>query len=258
MKKPLIAILLILAMAACFAACGNDAPIEMPTSMAGILQMFNEATEKVIRLKPGYSKTRYTKVTQLDFGILGNLPIVQESAYAFFGAESGGEGTVSYTVEKGKKSGLLRASQWTMEDITSISAEADGDGGYIVTLRVKDGTTRWKGTGGEDPGSGTAKSSVDNGPFCYGEDDSPDYDHKTALNLYYTINHAPDSLTRDIGETVTGAQLTANIDSMGRLTGLTGRLDMRVDVYHVKYSYFTLSNNFGEGYGEVTYSDFRY
>jgi len=57
---------------------------------------------------------------------------------------------------------------------------------------------------------------------------------------------------------VTGVQVTANIDSKGRLTGLTGHLAMRVDVYDVTYSIFNLSDCSGEGYGDVTYSDFKY
>ena len=266
MKKPWIAILLILAMAAGFAACGKEdaPPIAPPTSTAEILQLFNEATAKAVSLRPGYSKTRYTKITELNFGALGALgglgsqSAVMETVYAFFGVESSGEGTLAYRVKKGESSSLLRASEWTMEDIKSASAEPDGKGGYIVTLRVRGGATRWGGEGGNDPGSGTAKSAVDNGPFCYGEDDSPDYDHKTALNLYYTVNHTEGASTKDIGETVTGAQFTAKIDSRGRLTGLTGRLDMRIDVYHAQYSIITLKGNSGEGYSEVTYSDFKY
>ena len=269
MKKALLAILLVLAMAAGFAACGKEdtqpvEPIELPVGAAEILQLFNEATAKAVSLRPGYSKTRYTKITELNFGALGALgglgsqSAVMETVYAFLGVESSGEGTVAYTVKKGERSGLLRASEWTMADIKSASAEPDGKGGYTVTISVRGGATRWGGGGGDDPGSGTAKSAVDNGPFCYGEDDSPDYDHKTALNLYYTVNHTEGASTEDIGETVTGAQITAKIDSRGRLTELTGRLDMRIDVYHVQYSIITLRGNSGEGYSEVTYSDFKY
>ena len=252
--KKLVSALLVLAMAAGLAACGGAA-LEPPETPAQALQLFNEATAQAVRRKAGYSKARYTKITRLDFGPLSSLTMVKEAAYAFFGVESSGEGTLSYTVKKGESSHLLRASAWTMADIESAAAEPDGKGGYTVTLRVKDGTTRW---GGDEPGSGTKKSAVDNGPFCYGEDDSPDYDHKTALNLYYTVNRTEGASTKDIGETVTGARVTANIDSKGRLTGLTGRLEMRVDVYDVKYSIFSLSDNSGEGYGEVTYSDFKY
>jgi predicted small lipoprotein YifL len=258
MKKAWIS-LLVLAMAAALAACGGGAaPAEPPASPAEALQLFNEATEQAVKRKPGYSKTRYSKVTQVDFGVLSNLQTVREAAYGFFGVGSDGEGTASYTVKKGESSSLLRASAWILDDIESAEAEPDGAGGYVVTVKVKGGTTRWSGEGGGDPGSGTAKSAIDGGPLCYGEDDSPDYDHKTALNLYYTINRTEGASTKDIGETVTGVEFTAKIDSKGRLTQLTGRLDMRVDVYHVQYSLFTLRDNAGEGYGEVTYSDFKY
>jgi len=264
MRKTLIAILLILVLAAGLAACGgspaqgDDPPDPLASSNHELLRQFNDATAQAVKLKPGYTKTRYTKITNLDFGALSNLSMVREGVYGFFGVESNGEGTMTYTVKKGESSDLMRASTLTMEDIEGISAAFDGAGGTVVTVRVKDGGTRWGGAGGNDPGSGTAKSAIDNGPLFWGVDGSPDYDHKTAQNFYYTINHTDGAGTKDIGETVTNAVFTARIDGDGRLTELACRLDMRVDVYHVKYSFFTLSDNSGEGTGEVTYSGFAY
>jgi len=229
------------------------------TKAVDALQLFNEATKKVKELKPGYKKSRYSRITRLDFSALVNISLVRNAVAGFLGVDGKTlDGIENYTVNKGENSHHMRASTWTRNDIKSASAELDGKGGYAVTILVKDGTTRWGGEGGDDPGTGTLNSPVDRGPLCYGRDDSEDYDHKTALNLYYTINHADNALTRDIGETVSGIKVVADIDSEGRLTKLYGRMDMTVNVYHVRYTIITLTNKSGSGYGTVEYTDFKY
>lgn len=291
MKKTL-AILLALALLGAFAACGKEIPAETtaettaePDTVAVIettteeatetteetteeaprevdpLQLFNDATKMVKDLKPGYSKSRYTKITDLDFGALGRFQIVKDAVYGFFDVESNGEGTLKTTVNKGQSSDQMRASKWTAGDVKSATAEPDGEGGYVVTLFIKEGNTRWSGTGGSDPGSGSVRNSpIDRGPLCYGEDNDGRYDHKTAKNIYLSINNADgaNAKTEDIGESSRGIKVVANIDAEGRLQKLYGYMEMRVDVYHVTYLIVTLTNKYGAGYGELTYSDFIY
>jgi len=223
-----------------------------------ILEMFNAATKKAVDSKAGYTKVRNTYITDLDFGLLGRFDIVKREVYGFFDADGNGIGYYESTVKKGTASDQLRASKWTMSDIKSAKAEPDGKGGYNVTIIIKDGGTRWSGQGGDDIGSGTKRSHVDNGPFCYGEDGDSRYDHKTSLNIYRAINDADDALTKDIGENTTNIKVTAEIDAQGRLQRLYGYMDMRVDVYHVTYLIVTLTNKYGAGHGEVTFSDFKY
>jgi len=222
------------------------------------LKLFNDATKMVKDLKPGYTKTRYTKITDLDFGLLGQFQIVKDAVYGFFDVESSGEGTLNTTVTKGKSSDQLRASKWTAADVKSAEAKPDGKGGWIVTLLIKDGNTRWSGEGGGDPGGGTLNSPVDKGPLCYGTDDNDKYDHKTARNIYLSINGADNANTKDIGENSYGIKLVADIDAEGRLQKLYGYMEMTVQVHHVKYLFVTLTNKAGSGYGEVTYENFSY
>lgn len=222
------------------------------------LKLFNEATKKAVTQKAGYNKTRYTKITDLDFGPLGQFQIVKDAVYGFFDVGSNGEGTLKETVKKGQTSDLLRASTLTANDIKSASAVPDGKGGYKVTLLIKDGNTRWSGEGGSDRGKGTLNSPIDRGPLCYGEDDNSKYDHKTAKNIYLSINSADDALTKDIGERSYNIKAEAHIDSEGRLQKLYGYMEMTVDVHHVKYLIVTLTNKSGSGFGEVTYENFKY
>ena len=295
MKKTL-AIFLVLGLLCAFAACGAEKPAvttaettvepivtapaepapeetttEAPTTEAPTtettteapedvdpLKLFNDATKLVKDLKAGYSKTRYTKITDLEFGLLGQFQIVKDAVYGFFDVESNGEGTLKTTVNKGQASDQLRASKWTAGDIKSAEAKPDGKGGYIVTILVKDGTTRWSGEGGSDPGTGTLNSPIDRGPLCYGEDDDSKYDHKTAKNVYLSINSADNANTKDIGENSYSIKIVADIDADGRLQKLYGYMEMTVQVYHVKYLFVTLTNKAGSGFGEVTYENFKY
>ena len=229
------------------------------------LDLFNTATQKAVDARAGYSKRRYTKITELDFGVFSRIPglknVVADAVYGFFDVGEGGEGVYEVTVAKGQSSSYLRASKWTMDDIAGAKAEPDGQGGYTVTITVKDGSTRWRGGGRSDAGTGTAASYIDRGPLCYGTDDSTDYDHKTAANFYYTINHAESDFgkpsTQDIGETTSNIQVEAKIDAQGRLTNLKGGMDMIVNVYHVTFV-ITLRDKYGKGYGTLEYKDFRY
>lgn len=239
-------------------AVTDDPATEVPQEVDP-LKLFNDATKMVKDLKPGYTKTRYTKITDLDFGLLGQFQIVKDAVYGFFDVESNGEGTLKTTAAKGKSSDQMRASQWTAADVKSAEAKPDGKGGWVVTLLIKDGNTRWSGAGGDAPGSGALKNSpIDRGPLCYGEDDNDKYDHKTAKNIYLSINGADNANTKDIGETSYGIRVVADIDAQGRLHKLYGYMEMTVQVYNVKYLFVTLNNKAGSGYGEVTYENFNY
>lgn len=223
------------------------------------LKLFNDATKLAVTQKAGYKKTRYTKITDLDFGLLGQFDLVKEVVHGFFDVGLSGEGTLKKEVAKGTSSDLLRASTWKLSDVKSATAVPDGNGGYNVTILIKDGVTRWTGEGGKDPGKGTLNSPVDKGPLCYGEDDDSKYDHKTAKNIYLAIN-LPDNNanTKDIGERSYNIKCEAKIDSQGRLQRLYGYLEMTVEVNHVQYLFVTLNNKAGSGYGEVVYEDFKY
>ncbi|MCL2508458.1 MAG: hypothetical protein FWF05_04710 [Oscillospiraceae bacterium] len=225
-----------------------------------VLDLFNAATKKVVDQKAGYDKKRFTKITGIDFGLLGNLAIVKEAVYGFLGITdtATGEGTYTAKAEKGKASDLLQVSTLAEGDVKSAKAVSDGKGGYTITIEVKDGTTSWSGKGGTDPGSGTAKSAIDKGPLCYGIEDNEKFDHKNARLVYNAINGADGASTEGIRETTSGVKFTAKTDDQGRLTSLTGRMDMIVYVDHVKYTGITLRNKSGQGYGTIEYSNFKY
>ena len=222
------------------------------------LKLFNDATKLAVSQKAGYSKTRFTKITELDFGTLGKIQAVKDEVYKFFDVGSSGEGSVNYNVNKGTSSDQLRASTWTASDIKSANAEPDGKGGYVVTILVKDGSTSWSGKGGDDPGSGMSSSYIDKGPLCYGTDGNGKYDHKTARNMYLSINIGGGAITEGIGESTRNVKFVANIDAQGRLQKLSAHMDMTVDIRHVKVSFVTITDKMGKGYSEVTYENFKY
>ena len=230
-----------------------------------VLDLVNAATKKVVDEKAGYQKKREVKITELDFGAFSKVPglsaVVKDLVYSVFGVGSNGEGDYRQTVQKGQSVDYLRASKWTMNDVTSAVAEPDGSGGYHVKIAVKNGSTQWKGDGRSDAGSGSAVSPVDRGPLCYGPGNSEHHDHKTAQNLYYIINTLEHSLgkpsTEDIAENTSNITAEAKLDSQGHLIYLKGYMDMVVYVNHVQFV-VTLKTGLGRGHGTVEYSDFVY
>ncbi|MDR1463755.1 MAG: hypothetical protein LBJ11_00450 [Oscillospiraceae bacterium] len=226
------------------------------------LDLFNAATKKVVAEKAGYTKKTYTKITKIDFGALGNLSIVKDAVYGFFNVGSNGEGTNEFggPIKKGSADAAkrMKASTFTTGDIKSATAVPDGKGGYTITILVKDGSTEWQGTDRDDAGSGSEMSPIDKGPFQYGKDDDSSYDHKTAHNIYYSINHADDAQTKHIGENTFNVKFVAQVNAQGRMTSLTGHYDMHANVYNVKYTIITLNNKSGDGYCDVTYSNFQW
>ena len=119
----------------------TTAATTVPTSVADIVALYNEATAKAKSAKAGYSKTVTTELQNLEMGAIGKIDMVRSTVGDFLG-----EGTETATVKKGTASDELVKSTLTAADVTEATCKLSADGKYYeVTITVKNETNPVKG-----------------------------------------------------------------------------------------------------------------
>ncbi|MBR4765320.1 MAG: hypothetical protein IK085_01000, partial [Clostridia bacterium] len=100
-----------------------------PEGKEEILKVYNDAVNKAVDSKAGYSKTRVTNIQSLDGGAVLKIGVVQDTVNNFLGV-----GTKTYTNNKGKANYMSKASL-SASDVSSATC-TEKDGKYTIELTV--------------------------------------------------------------------------------------------------------------------------
>ena len=219
-------------------------PTEAPTETADILKLYNDATAKVAKVMPQFSKKRASVAKSYEAGIA--LKTFKGLVYQFMGIgdEHIFNETISAKADNYSKHFL--ASSLTAADVTSASCTADADGNFTVSLSIKGGNSQVIGGGSE-----VINAPIDRSGISAGRNDKDYYDHKTAQNVYDAIDDV--AAGAEIKENYSNAKLTAVIDAEGNLESLKVTFDLEFDISKV-YG----SSGHATASTEVIYSSFKW
>lgn len=213
-----------------------------PSSKEEIVEFYNNAVNKVIDEKTGYTKQRTTTVTELDAGKYTDMAgdIVKDFL---------GEGTTEIKNSKGTAKNLATATL-TSSDVQSALCEKTGDT-YTVTLTLKDGSS-----------SATKSSKKDNSPIAKsgllaGKTVSKEYDYLNSASIYAAVT-AEGVKVNSVTSTNTNAKIVAVIDSDGKMLSLTASFDWAVVIEKISVTLISIPKANGKAHTAVVISDFKW
>lgn len=209
---------------------GDNAGAKAPSSKADITNYYNAAINKVVSSKAGFKKSRQTVMHNLDGGALLKIQLVVDMVNDFLGV-----GTTQWDNKKGQQTNLSKASL-TEADVAQASC-ADNNGTYTITLTLKDGESSANGSGNKDT------SPLQRSGVFAGKGDKKAYDYKNSENIHTAINGVENCTAESAIEKVTGAKITAVIDSKtGKLQSLTVTWNWYVELTKVKYTVVSINS----------------
>lgn len=215
-----------------------------PSTVDEVLAVYNNAINKVIADKAGYSKTRTTELNNLDGGALLKIQLVVDMVNDFLGV-----GTTDYKNEKGKAEFLSKASL-TKNDLTAIDIKTN-DGVYTITLGLKDGQSQANASGSSDT------SPLSRSGLFAGKGDKIAFDYKNSENIHTAINGV--AKADAASEKVTNAKIVATIEAeTGKMTSLNVTWDWHVELTNVSYSIATVKTAKGDAKTVVEVKDFKW
>lgn len=221
---------------------GTSSENPAPRTKAEVLSLYNDAVNKVIASKAGYSKTRKTELTEIEGAdALMKIAAVREGIYQFLGV-----GESEYVNKKGAAE-YISASALTDAEVTDARCVLNG-GTYTVTLSLADGKS-------------TAPSGSDSSPLRHcglfaGNSVNEKYDYQNAANIYSGIAAADGASVKSVTGTTTGAVISAVIDAeTGNLNSLKIDWQWGVKLDTIKYSIIRVSAN-GTAESSVEIKDF--
>ncbi len=204
------------------AADGEASGPKKPTSVQGVLDLYNNSINQVISEKAGYTKKRTTTINSLDGGALLKIQLVVDMVYDFLG-----EGTTEYKNEKGKAEFLSKASL-TKNDLSAIDIQ-EADGLWVITMNLKPGQSQASG------GTSSDTTPIQRSGLYVGTGDKKAFDYKSSENIHTAINGV--AKADSAKETVTTTSITAKIDpATNKLVDLTIKWDWNVQLTNVSYS----------------------
>jgi hypothetical protein len=222
---------------------GESGP-KKPTSVQGVLDLYNNSINKVISEKAGYAKSRTTTINTLDGGALLKIQLVVDMVHDFLGS-----GTTDYKNEKGKAEYLSKASL-TKDDLNAIDIQ-EADGLWVITLGLKPGQSQASGAGSSDT------TPIQRSGLFVGKGDKKAFDYKSSENIYTAINGV--AKAESAKETVTRTNITAKIDpATGNIVELTIDWDWNVQLTNVSYSVATVKSAKGTATSKVVVKDFQW
>lgn len=228
------------------AGADNGAAAEKkgPSTVDEVLAVYNNAINKVIADKAGYSKTRTTELNNLDGGALLKIQLVVDMVNDFLGV-----GTTPYKNEKGKAEFLSKASL-TKNDLSSIDIKTN-DGVYTITLGLKDGKSAADASGSTDT------SPLSRSGLFAGKGDKKAYDYKNSENIHTAINGVAKADSAE--EKVTNTKIVATIEAeTGKMTSLNVSWDWKVELTNVSYSFAKVKTAKGDAKTVVEVKDFKW
>ncbi len=208
--------------------------VTAPTSIADIVALYNDATTKASKSKPGYSKVKETSVKDLEMGALAKIKIVRTTVAEFLG-----EGSTNTTVKKGSFNGTdLKVSTLKASDVTKATCTPSSDGKYYdITITVKNETN-------------TLKSSSALGKFTR--------DYKDADEIKAGLDEAGaslDSIVLSSSDVVIKARVTTD---KNQFVSLSHSMKMPATLTNVKYTIAKVSVATATVVNNITFSNFKY
>ncbi len=226
------------------AADGEASGPKKPTSVQGVLDLYNNSINQVISEKAGYTKKRTTTINSLDGGALLKIQLVVDMVYDFLG-----EGTTEYKNTKGKAEFLSKASI-TKNDFSSIDLQEEG-GLWVISLGLKPGQSQASASGATDT------TPIQRSGLYVGAGDKKAYDYKSSENIHTAINGVAKAASAK--ETVTKTDITAKIDpATGKLVELTIKWDWNVQLTDVSYSIATVKSAKGTATSTVVVNNIQW
>lgn len=218
---------------------------DVPETAEEILALYNNAVNKAVDEKAGYTKERTTTVTNLDAGSYTSLAggIVKDFL---------GEGTNKVTNSKGTAKHLTK-STLTVADLTKVKYELSGST-YTVTLFLKDGAS-----------SATSSSKTDNSAIAKsglvsGNSVSTTIDYINSGSIYTSIIAEGVGVNK-ISATNTNATIVIVVDkSTGNLISYTAAFDWAATIENisVKFPPVKLAKATGNAHTAVELSGFKW
>ena len=225
---------------------GAAAENKGPSTVDEVLATYNNAINKVITEKAGYTKKRTTTLNTLEGGALLKIQLVVDMVNDFLGV-----GTTDYKNEKGKAEYLSKASL-TKNDLSSIDIKTN-DGVYTITLGLKNGQSQANASGASDT------SPLSRSGLYAGKGDKIAFDYKNSENIHTAINGVENTSAESAKEQVTNAKIVATIEAeTGKLTSLTVTWDWAVQLTNVKYTVVTVKTAEGTATSKVEVKDFKW
>lgn len=222
----------------------DDEP-SAPSSAAEIVEMYNNAVNKVVNDKAGYTKQRTTTIQEMNGGALLKIQLVKDMINEFLGV-----GTNEFTNRKGYSKYLLNASL-TSDDVKSATCEKSGQN-YTVTLNLKDGASSANAASQKDS-SALARCGLVTGKVA-----DPEYDYLSSGCVYESISGVKDVSVKSIKAANTNVKIIAVIDSQGKLISLTASYDWTVAMESIKYTVVSVKQADGKAHTAVVISDFKW
>lgn len=214
-----------------------------PASKAEIVEFYNNAVNKVVTDKAGYTKQRTTTVTHLDAGKYTDMAgdIVKEFL---------GEGTSEFKNTKGSSKYLVKSSL-TADDVTSATCQQTGLN-YTITLELKNGSSSY-----------TSKKTADNSPIARtgllaGNQLNPEYDYLNSANIYAGVK-SKGAKANSINAETTNAKIVITVDAKtGNMLSYTLSFDWKVDIDSISVLLIKVPTATGNAHTAVVISDFKW
>lgn len=209
-----------------------------------ILANYNNAVNKVISSKAGFTKVRTTDLKKLEGGALMKNSAVKNAVSDFLGV-----GSKTFTTSKGKSENISKASL-TLSDVKDATCSSK-DGKYTYTITLKDGISSF------NPDSNS--SPLDKTGLYVGLGDKSAYDHKTASNLAAAINNTDGASVKAVKENSTNSKCVAVVDiKSGKLQSLTISFDYSVSLTTIKYTFLSINSANGSASTKVEFKDIKW
>ncbi len=237
---------------------GSEEKVEMPTekpeepetpedyipeTAEEILAIYNNAVNKAVDEKAGYTKQRTTTVKKIDAGSYTSMAgdVVKDFL---------GEGTNSFTNSKGSAK-YLKNSTLEVSDLTKVMCEVRSDT-YTVTLYLQDGTSSTTKTSHKDS-SPIAKSGLVTGTKV---DKNIDYINSQCI---YSSIVAEKINVDNVSAATENAQIVVVVDKeTGRLLSYTASFEWNAEIKNLKVSLIKIAKATGSAHTSVEFSDFKW
>lgn len=202
-------------------AAPTKAGSSAPSTKADIAKYYNNAINKVISSKAGYTKARTTNLGKLEGAeAIMKMKPAADAVNSFLGV-----GTTNYTNKKGEAKFLSKASL-TEKDISN--ATCTGTDVYTIKISLVNGNSTMPGN--------TDTSPLKRSGLLVGAGDKTEYDYKNSENIYTGLNNSGDASVKAVRETTKNAQIIATVDAKtGNMKTLKITFDWEAGLTDVKY-----------------------
>ncbi len=220
---------------------------DVPTSTEEIVALYNNAVNKVVDDKAGYTKERTTTVTKIDAGSYTSVAsgIVKDFL---------GEGTNEFKNNKGTAK-YFEKSALTVSDVKSATCELKGNN-YTITLNLNDGTSSATKSSKEDS-SAVAKCGLLTGKIV-----NTDIDYINSECIYASITAEKINVEKITAEN-TNAKIVIVVDAnTGNMISYTASFDWNAEIKNLStgsgFLAVSIKKATGKAHTALEISDFQW